>query len=105
MCLTRQLWCVLVHNWSSLAEVYFFRLLIGIQAYLFAVIGAEYILNMLPRGTHEYGKFIKPSELSAWSRAATLTVNEFKGMSYNPLTQHYWLGEDVSVNYMLHAVK
>jgi len=75
------------------------------KAYLFAVIGAEYILNMLPRGTHEYGKFIKPSELSAWSRAATLTVNEFKGMSYNPLTQHYWLGEDVSVNYMLHAVK
>ncbi|HSH72771.1 MAG TPA: bifunctional 2-polyprenyl-6-hydroxyphenol methylase/3-demethylubiquinol 3-O-methyltransferase UbiG [Methylophilaceae bacterium] len=75
------------------------------KAYLFAVIGAEYILNMLPRGTHEYEKFIKPSELSAWSRSSGLTVNGLKGMSYNPLNQHYWLGEDVSVNYIVHTVK
>ena len=75
------------------------------KAYLFAVIGAEYILNMLPRGTHEYEKFIKPSELSAWGRTAGLESQAFKGMSYNPLTQHYWLGEDVSVNYILHTVK
>ena len=75
------------------------------KAYLFAVIGAEYVLKLLPRGTHEYEKFIRPSELSAWSRATGLSVAGLKGMSYNPLTQHYWLDEDVSVNYMLHAVK
>jgi len=75
------------------------------KAYLFAVIGAEYILNMLPRGTHEYEKFIKPSELSAWSRNAGLTVSSLKGMSYSPLTQYYSLCEDVSVNYMMHTIK
>lgn len=75
------------------------------KAYLFAVIGAEYVLNLLPRGTHEYEKFIKPSELSSWSRAAGLSLAGFKGMSYNPLTKHYWLGEDVSVNYILLTVK
>jgi 2-polyprenyl-6-hydroxyphenyl methylase/3-demethylubiquinone-9 3-methyltransferase len=75
------------------------------KAYLFAVIGAEYVLNLLPRGTHEYEKFIKPSELSSWGREASLSVVGIKGMSYNPLTKHYWLGEDVSVNYILHTVK
>lgn len=75
------------------------------KAYLLAVIGAEYVLNLLPRGTHEYEKFIKPSELSSWGREASLSVVGIKGMSYNPLTKHYWLGEDVSVNYILHTVK
>ena len=75
------------------------------KAYLFAVIGAEYVLNLLPRGTHEYEKFIKPSELSSWGREAGLSVVGTKGMSYNPLTKHYWLGDDVSVNYILHTVK
>ena len=75
------------------------------KAYLLAVIGAEYVLNLLPRGTHEYEKFIKPSELSSWSRDADLSVQGLAGMSYNPLTKHYWLGDDVSVNYILHAVK
>jgi 2-polyprenyl-6-hydroxyphenyl methylase/3-demethylubiquinone-9 3-methyltransferase len=75
------------------------------KAYLFAVIGAEYLLNLLPRGTHDYEKFIKPSELSSWGRRAGLSVAGLKGMSYNPLTKHYWLGDDVSVNYILHAVK
>jgi 2-polyprenyl-6-hydroxyphenyl methylase/3-demethylubiquinone-9 3-methyltransferase len=75
------------------------------KAYLHAVIGAEYILNMLPRGTHEYEKFIKPSELSAWIRSAGLTVGEFRGMSYNLLTKQYSLSEDVSVNYLLYATK
>lgn len=75
------------------------------KAYLFAVLGAEYLLNMLPRGTHEYEKFIKPSELSAWCRSAELAVSGIKGLSYNPLTQHYWVGDDVSVNYMMHTVK
>jgi 2-polyprenyl-6-hydroxyphenyl methylase/3-demethylubiquinone-9 3-methyltransferase len=75
------------------------------KAYLFAVIGAEYILNLLPRGTHEYEKFIKPSELSFWIREAGLSVSQIRGMSYNPITGRYWLGDDVSVNYILHAVK
>jgi 2-polyprenyl-6-hydroxyphenyl methylase/3-demethylubiquinone-9 3-methyltransferase len=75
------------------------------KAYLFAVIGAEYVLNMLPKGTHEYEKFIKPSELSAWARSSDLTVNELKGMSYNPLTQHYSLGSDISVNYLVRTSK
>jgi len=74
------------------------------KAYLLAVIGAEYVLNLLPRGTHDYEKFIKPSELASWVRQADLSLSGIKGMSYNPLTKHYWLGEDVSVNYILHAV-
>ena len=75
------------------------------KAYLFAVIGAEYVLNMLPRGTHDYAKFIKPSELASWMRLAGLSLNHQIGMSYNPITQHYWLGDDVSVNYMMYTVK
>lgn len=75
------------------------------KAYLFAVIGAEYVLNMLPRGTHDYEKFIKPSELAHWSREAGLTTAGIRGMSYNPLTKRYWLGDDVSVNYLMHTVK
>jgi 2-polyprenyl-6-hydroxyphenyl methylase/3-demethylubiquinone-9 3-methyltransferase len=75
------------------------------KAYLFAVVGAEYVLNLLPRGTHDYEKFIKPSELVAWCRQADLSGFSFKGMSYNPLTRQYRLGEDVSVNYILYATK
>jgi len=74
------------------------------KAYLFAVIGAEYILNMLPKGTHDYAKFIKPSELSGWARSAELNVGHMRGMSYNPMTHHYSLGDDVAVNYMMHTV-
>ncbi len=75
------------------------------KAYLLAVVGAEYVLNMLPKGTHEYEKFIKPSELSAYVRRSGLTVAGLKGMSYNPLSKRYWLDDDVSVNYLLHATK
>ena len=75
------------------------------KAYLFAVIGAEYVLNMLPRGTHDYAKFIKPSELASWMRSADLSLISQTGMSYNPITKHYWLGSDVSVNYMMHTIK
>jgi 2-polyprenyl-6-hydroxyphenyl methylase/3-demethylubiquinone-9 3-methyltransferase len=75
------------------------------KAYLFAVIGAEYVLNMLPKGTHEYEKFIKPSELSAWARQNGLSVSGLKGMGYNPLTKRYSLGDDVSVNYIVHTSK
>lgn len=73
------------------------------KAYLFAVVGAEYVLNLLPKGTHDYAKFIKPSELSGWARQAGLNVTGLRGMSYNPLTKHYWLGNDVSVNYLVHT--
>ena len=73
------------------------------KAYLFAVIGAEYLLNLLPKGTHDYAKFIKPSELSAWARDAALNIGSFKGMSYNPISKVYSLGDDVSVNYLMHT--
>jgi 2-polyprenyl-6-hydroxyphenyl methylase / 3-demethylubiquinone-9 3-methyltransferase len=66
---------------------------------------AEYVLNMLPRGTHDYEKFIKPSELASWARAAGLSLQDQVGMSYNPITQHYSLGSDTSVNYLMHMVK
>ncbi len=71
------------------------------KSFLFAVVGAEYILNMLPKGTHEFAKFIRPSELSEWTRQADLITDDITGMSYNPLTRHYKLGQDVDVNYMV----
>jgi 2-polyprenyl-6-hydroxyphenyl methylase/3-demethylubiquinone-9 3-methyltransferase len=86
-------------------QVFFSTINRNPKAYLLAVIGAEYVLNMLPRGTHDYTKFIKPSELASWMRLADLSLNHQIGMSYNPITQHYWLGDDVSVNYMMHTVK
>jgi 2-polyprenyl-6-hydroxyphenyl methylase/3-demethylubiquinone-9 3-methyltransferase len=75
------------------------------KAWLLAVVGAEYVLNMLPRGTHDYAKFIRPSELAAWARAAGLTLGELKGMSYNPFTKTYSLGVEVDVNYLVHFTK
>jgi len=71
------------------------------KSYLFAIIGAEYILKLLPKGTHEYAKFIKPSELLSFTRHAGLEMLGMKGLSYNPLTQVYSLGDDVDVNYMV----
>jgi len=73
------------------------------KAYLFAVLGAEYFLNLLPKGTHDYAKFIKPSELAGWARLANLDMLSMRGMSYNLITQHYSLGDDVAVNYMIHT--
>jgi 2-polyprenyl-6-hydroxyphenyl methylase/3-demethylubiquinone-9 3-methyltransferase len=70
------------------------------KAYLFAVLGAEYLLRLLPRGTHEYARFIRPSEMEAWARESDLQLADLTGMSYNPLTRTYWLGNDVSVNYL-----
>lgn len=75
------------------------------RAFLFAIVGAEYLLNMLPRGTHEYAKFIKPSELAAYCRAVDLNLQQAKGMEYNPLTRHYWLSADTGVNYLLATQK
>ncbi len=73
------------------------------KSYLFVVVGAEYLLRMLPKGTHDYRKFIRPSELDGWARAAGLTVRELTGLHHNPLTGRYWLGPGVSVNYMAHC--
>ncbi len=70
------------------------------KAYALAVIGAEYLLRLLPRGTHDYAKFIRPSELDAWSRSAGLTFEELRGLTYNPVTRRYRLAGDVDVNYL-----
>ncbi len=75
------------------------------KSYLFAIIGAEYILRMLPRGTHDYARFIKPSELAQFCRAAGLEIRAITGMTYNPITKVYALGPDSDVNYIVHAVK
>ena len=75
------------------------------KSYLFAVIGAEYLLKMLPKGTHDYARFIKPSELSRWCRGAGLEPVELKGMTYNPLLKSYSLNQNTDVNYMLVAEK
>jgi 2-polyprenyl-6-hydroxyphenyl methylase/3-demethylubiquinone-9 3-methyltransferase len=75
------------------------------KAYALAVIGAEYLLRLLPRGTHDYARFIKPSELSRWCRAAGLETLELKGMTYNPVTDAYRLGDDCDVNYALCCAK
>lgn len=70
------------------------------KSFLFAIVGAEYVLQMLPKGTHEYAKLIRPSELAAHCRAADLALSQTKGLEYNPLTRRYWLSQDTSVNYM-----
>ncbi len=73
------------------------------KSYLFAVVGAEYVLRLLPKGTHDYRKFIRPSELESWARHGGLTMRDLSGMTYNPFTRVYALGTDVSVNYLVHA--
>lgn len=75
------------------------------KSYVFAILGAEYILNLLPRGTHEYARFIKPSELAGWTRHSDLDTGELTGMTYNLLTKRYSLGKDVDVNYLVHCTR
>ncbi|HNB80384.1 MAG TPA: bifunctional 2-polyprenyl-6-hydroxyphenol methylase/3-demethylubiquinol 3-O-methyltransferase UbiG [Rhodocyclaceae bacterium] len=75
------------------------------KAYLFAVIGAEYILNLLPRGTHDYAKFIRPAELTRFCREAGLATDDLIGMTYNPFLKTYALGSDTSVNYLIRTVR
>ena len=75
------------------------------KSFALAIIGAEYVMNMLAKGTHEYAKFIKPSELENWARGASLHLENIKGMTYNPLLQSYKLGNDVGVNYLMHFTK
>ncbi|MDJ0862713.1 MAG: bifunctional 2-polyprenyl-6-hydroxyphenol methylase/3-demethylubiquinol 3-O-methyltransferase UbiG [Gammaproteobacteria bacterium] len=73
------------------------------KSYLLAIIGAEYVLGLLPKGTHDYAKFIRPAELGRWLRDADLSLGDLTGMTYNPLTRRYKLGRDVDVNYLAHA--
>jgi len=75
------------------------------KSYLFAIIGAEYLLRMLPKGTHDYRKFIRPSEMHQWSRQSGLDIKDVSGMSYNPFTRSYSLGADIDVNYLMHATR
>lgn len=81
-------------------QVFFSTLNRNPKSFLFAIIGAEHILRMLPKGTHEYAKFIRPSELAQWCRDAGLLLEQTRGMQYNPLTSRYWLSDDTSVNYL-----
>ena len=88
------------------ANLYFSTINRNPKAFVFAIVGAEHILHLLPAGTHDYAKFIKPSELAGWAREAGLVVEGMTGLTYNPLTRHYRLNpRDVSVNYMVHVVK
>lgn len=85
-------------------DLYFSTISRNPKAWLFAVVGAEHVLNLLPKGTHEYARFIKPSEMAAWLRDCGLQLIEMTGLVYNPITRRYRLqADDVSVNYMVHA--
>ncbi len=84
-------------------QVFFSTINRNPKAYLFAVIGAEYLLQMLPKGTHDFARFIKPSELTRWCKQAGLEPDELIGMTYNPLTKSYALGGDTGVNYLIRA--
>lgn len=84
-------------------DVFFSTLNRNPKSYLFAIVGAEYVLNLLPRGTHDYSRFIKPSELARMCRAGGLDVAAFKGMTYNPITRRYALGRNTDVNYLAHT--
>jgi 2-polyprenyl-6-hydroxyphenyl methylase/3-demethylubiquinone-9 3-methyltransferase len=84
-------------------HVFFSTINRNLKSYVLAVVGAEYILRLLPRGTHRYDKFIKPSELGAFCRQDGLDVSQVIGMTYNPLTSVYALGADTDVNYIMHC--
>ncbi|AJE22127.1 bifunctional 2-polyprenyl-6-hydroxyphenol methylase/3-demethylubiquinol 3-O-methyltransferase UbiG [Azotobacter chroococcum] len=86
-------------------QVFFSTINRNPKAYLLAIVGAEYLLKLLPRGTHDFRKFIRPSELGAWCRASGLAVEDIVGLTYNPLTRHYKLGTDVDVNYMIQTLR
>ena len=87
------------------SHVFFSTINRNLKSYLLAVVGAEYVLKLLPRGTHDYAKFIKPSELAGMCRRAGLEVTRVTGMTYNPFTKGYSLGSDTDVNYIVHATK
>ena len=87
------------------AHLFFSTISRNAKAFAFAIVGAEHVLKLLPKGTHEYARLIRPSELAQWCRAAGLDVLELRGMQYNPLTGRYWLSGDTSVNYLMACSK
>jgi 2-polyprenyl-6-hydroxyphenyl methylase/3-demethylubiquinone-9 3-methyltransferase len=86
-------------------QVFFSTINRNFKAFVFAIVGAEHVLRLLPKGTHEYAKLIRPSELAQWCRDADLDLTEIKGMQYNPLTGRYWLSGDTGVNYLVACMK
>ena len=86
-------------------DVFFSTINRNIKSYLFAIIGAEYILNLLPKGTHDWNKFIEPAELNDWAESANLAIKDITGMTYNPITKIYMLEQDTAVNYICHYQK
>ena len=86
-------------------SVYFSTINRNPKSYLFAIVGAEYVMKMLPRGTHDYARFIKPSELDHWARSAELVLQDIKGISYNPFTSMFSQSQDVDINYMVHYTR
>ena len=94
-----------VHACAALAKpggwVFFSTISRNPKAFLFAIVGAEHVLGLLPKGTHEYARFIRPSELAHWCRDAQLDLHDTRGLQYNPLTRRYWLSADTSVNYLI----
>lgn len=84
-------------------DVFFSTINRNPKSFLFAIVGAEYLLRLIPRGTHEYARFIRPCELSRWARSAGLQWEAITGLTYNPITRVYSLGEDIDVNYMVHT--
>ncbi len=86
-------------------SVYFSTINRNPKSYLFAIVGAEYVMKMLPRGTHDYARFIKPSELDHWARSTELVLQDIKGISYNPFTSMFSQSQDVDINYMVHYTR
>lgn len=86
-------------------DIFFSTLNRNMKSYLFAILGAEYFLKLIPKNTHDFAKFIRPDELHAWIRKAGLTLVEMKGLGYHLLTKQYFLKQDISVNYLVHAIK
>ena len=95
----------IVHACAALVKpngwLFFSTLNRNAKSFLFAIVGAEHVLKLLPKGTHEYAKFIRPSELAQWCRSSGLELNDTRGMEYNPITRRYWPSGDTSVNYMI----
>lgn len=86
-------------------DIFFSTLNRNVKSYLFAILGAEYVLKLLPKNTHDFAHFIRPSELGVWARKANLQIIEMVGLCYNPFTKHYFQSDDISVNYLVHAKK
>ncbi|MEO1866195.1 MAG: bifunctional 2-polyprenyl-6-hydroxyphenol methylase/3-demethylubiquinol 3-O-methyltransferase UbiG, partial [Pseudomonadota bacterium] len=86
-------------------DIFFSTINRNLKSFLFAIVGAEYVLSLLPRGTHDYKKLIRPSELDQWSRTSGLSIKDITGMHYNPLSKKYRLGPGVAVNYLAHYRK